>query len=528
MGKRKEILYMNDRFCGQSLDATTCSQLEVLLRLDEEDGFVEELKHLIYELTPSEVDIILESKSTEFVELKRGLLENIQTTGIAYMYFAKKLILGDSVGLGKTVEVWGLCNLIESTLAKEGQPFKFLFLTGKSLIPQARRSAVTFTGKYVDQLYGEAGDIKKFRKNNPEELEHSIVGAHSLLTSIHFQEYLREYMQDYGYFPFDLIVIDESGDILTNTNTQIYKSGSFLVENCDRVILLNATSFEKELRQFYAQLSFVDPTFLPTKTDFASTYEVQSYNGRYSEFSGKYKNQEKFRDLIAYRYLARTRKGIGATMTNCSAEVIVSDLSKEQKKLLELVSMPLMVYDCPSYFPMSDVPTNTETTPKLADLLRLLLTDLRDVGPVLVYARYKEAQYCAQQILESKGIRTEVMNGDTSNKTREDLINTFKLGDLDVLITSVQKGLDFGNCNYCIFLDYDPNPNKMVQFEGRMTRSFDIINKHVYVLISRGKELKSFKNILSDRAQASDLFAGSDFSCILSILLDEENLKKLK
>ena len=91
----------------------------------------------------------------------------------------------------------------------------------------------------------------------------------------------------------------------------------------------------------------------------------------------------------------------------------------------------------------------------------------------------------------------------------------------------MQKALNFGNCNHCVFYSYDSNPNKMVQFEGRMTRTYNIVDKHVILLISKGQELSNFKNMIADRAQASDVFAGSDFSCVLSILLNDNKLSKL-
>ena len=61
-----------------------------------------------------------------------------------------------------------------------------------------------------------------------------------------------------------------------------------------------------------------------------------------------------------------------------------------------------------------------------------------------------------------------------------------------------------------------------------MTREYNIIDKHVYLLISRGSELIRFKSAIADKAKASDMFAGSDFSCVMSLLLSEETLKKLK
>ena len=61
-----------------------------------------------------------------------------------------------------------------------------------------------------------------------------------------------------------------------------------------------------------------------------------------------------------------------------------------------------------------------------------------------------------------------------------------------------------------------------------MTRERDIIGKHVYGLVSKGKELSTLKKTVADRAQASDIFAGSDYSCVLSLLLDDEKLKSIK
>ena len=532
--KKREVVYENGRYKGMLLDSETCQKLEALRRLDDEKGYVEDLQSIIYDLSASDVDLIRLNRSNDFVDLsKRGKLKNIQTIGVAYMYFAKRLILGDSVGMGKTVEVCGLCNLLESVYTKRQESFRFLLLTGKTLIHETCNKMIKFTGNYVQEVYGEADNVKRFITENEDDIYNSVVGAHSLVNSTLFQDYIRNFIDTKGYSPFDLVIIDEAGDILTNSGTKTYTNAKYLTEITDRIILLNATSFEKNLDQFYNQLSFVDDTLLPTKTEFSETYKVKTWDafrGYPTYKKGAYKNQENFKQLVGYRYLARTRKSSGAKMSNCSAEVITSDLSSEQKNLLKMVSIPSMVYDCPSYFNSVgyNIPTDVNTTPKMKDLIDLLTNRLANEQSVLVYSRYKEAQFAIKRLLDEYGISCEVMNGDTPQKTRNEYINSFKLGDFKVLVTNVQKGLDFGDCNHCIFYDYDTNPNNMVQFEGRMTRSYDIIDKHVYLLISRGNELKTFKETVADDAQASDVFAGSDFSCVLSILLDDDKLKNLK
>ena len=86
-------------------------------------------------------------------------------------------------------------------------------------------------------------------------------------------------------------------------------------------------------------------------------------------------------------------------------------------------------------------------------------------------------------------------------------------------MTNVQRGLNFGDCNCCIFYSYDPNPSKMIQFEGRTTRSFDIIGKRVYVLCSEGKERNRLDEVVSQRAKATTEMSSTDLSVIMDILL---------
>lgn len=524
MGRRKELVYYNGNLKGKYLTDKDCQILDNLIKLSENNGCVTDLKHVIYELSSAEVEQVKETKTSEFIDKRVGELKDVQTLGVAFMYFSKRMVLGDSVGLGKTVEVCGLCNLINQKRVKEGYAFRFLYLTEKNLIEQTRGEMIKFTGEYVELLRGEKKYVKKFAEENDPELKYSVVGTHSLINSVDFQEYMRSYKALYGCNPFDALFIDESA-IIGNMSTKTYANAKHLADDFDWVVVMNATPFETNLRTFYAQLNFCDETLLPVKTVFQKLYEETKFNTfkGYSEFSGKYKNADIFKSQVRYRYFARTRKGIGAVMKDCTADVIVTPISSIQRELLKKTSMPQMVYDCPSYFDDTIV-MDSQSTPKIGALLDLLNGKLRNENSIIIYSRYIESQKGIVEALDREGISCEVMNGETPLDVRNNLVTKFKMGDFKVLVTNVQKGLNFGHCNCCIFYSYDPNPNKMVQFEGRMTRSHDIIGKSVYLLISKGKELNRFKKVVADRAQASDLFAGSDFSCVLSLLLSEDKL----
>ena len=415
MAKKKEVVYYNGRLCGKYLNEETCKKLEKLMKIDEEGGCVSDLKHIIYDLPPSLVEQIRTFGNSDNIDLKEypGTLENHQTVGVAYMYFAERLLLGDSVGTGKTVEVCGLYNLLKQVYWNELKDFRVLILTNKNIVPQVRDEMIKFTGEYFYTLYGEKDKVNAFVKENYTEVYHSVVGSHSLVNSVPFQEYIRGFNIDTGSIPFDLLVIDESGDILKNSNTATYRNAQFLSKFFDRIVLLNATPFEKELRAFYSQLSFLDETFLPTKTAFQKKYEVYNYYGPYPTFSGKYKNEDEFRRLVSYRYLARTRKFLGAKMEGCTAEKVIVPLSKDQKWLLGKTSIPQMVYDCPSYFNMG-IDTTVETTPKLKALVRLVTRDLKSAESILIFSRYKEAHRCMQSVLSDYGVDAYIMNGDSS------------------------------------------------------------------------------------------------------------------
>ena len=518
MGRKRELVYYNNRLKGKYLTDKDCRILDNLLHVSETNGCVKDLKNVIYDLSDEEVELIKATKSSSMIDKKVGELTDTQTVGVAYMYFARKMVLGDSVGMGKTVQICGLCNMLTHVSNQNGVPFRFLYLTEKNLVEQTRDELIRFTGEYVDIVRGEKKYVQKFASENDGILHHSIVAPHSIINSVEFQEYMRESREVYGCNLFDAIFIDESA-IVGNTSTKTYNNAKHLVSDFDWVIVMNATPFETNLRTFYAQLNLCDDSLLPAKYIFEKLYEEKTYYGSYPKFSGKYKNAHIFREQVKYRYLARTRKSTGAVMEGCSANLLKVPLSPIQKELLKKTSMPQMVYDCPNYFDDS-LAVDRYNVPKIGAVLDLLNNELASEKSVLIYCRYKYAQKGIEEALLDMGVSCNVMNGDTPIDEKNNIISMFKRGDFRVLITNVQKGLNFGNCNVCIFYSFDPNPNKMVQFEGRTTRSENIINKHSYLLVSEGRELSKLKE-LKNKAEASDSFAGSDYSCVLMLLLDK-------
>lgn len=527
MGRRKEVKYYGNHLIGDYLTERQAQMLLKLQQVSEGQGGIEELRHMADELTDEQVDEIIEARDSDVVapeDRKQGTLTDLQTVGVSFMYVSKRMILGDSVGMGKTVQVSSLIKYLTMKAEEKGFSFNVLYLTEKNLTRQSTRELIKFSGLYFEELGGEKDKILKFSQRN-ELMSVNVCGNHSLMSHPLFHAWCDQYEDYYGYFPFDMIVVDESGSVLTNDKTTKFKSGRLLADKADYVILMNAGSFENALDKFRAQLDFVDPTFLFTKTEFQRRYQELDWSFGRPQFRGKYKNAEDFREKIALRYLKRTREGQGAQMIGCTAELIEVGTSKIQKQILRKSSMPQMALDCPSYWG-DHIEYNAENVPKAGALLDLLNGKLKGVEQVLIYTTLKEPHKHLKRFLEANGFKSEIMNGSTPINVRNEIIDAFKRKDIRILITNVQRGLNFGACNHCIFYNYDGNPNNMVQFEGRITRDFNIVDKHVYMIVTRGDEKRKLLSEISRRAEASSEFAGRDFSMVLDLLKEHANKKK--
>ena len=527
MAKAKEVNYCNDRYCGKMTE-TECDILEQLIELDAQNGCVPDLKRSIYNLDDSAVADLIDDYemfggSMHNYELKYGELRDEQTVGVCFMYWANRCILGDSVGMGKTVQTAGLMNLFKKQYKDAGKTFRYLVVTEKNLSVQLREEMVKFTGEFVALIPdGEQKTINKFVTLNPydEELKYNVVGTHALLTTKGFIQWLEQCRTMGEGFPFDCLIVDESS-VLGGTKTQVVEGFKAISKYVKHIYFLNATPFETKLGIFYNQINLLDPSLLPTKTNFEKEYCIMDYRGMYPKATGKYKNQAHFKRLIGYRYFARTRRDKGAKMSDCNGKILLSPLSKIQKEWLEKSQLHRMVYDCPSHIDPS-IEFNSENVPKLGSLNELLADECADAETIIIFVPYKEAQRCLSTWLSNKGYSNRVLNGDTPNEDRGNIIKGFKNKEFRVLITSVQRGLNFGDCNNCIFYSFDPNPSKMIQFEGRITRSFDIVGKNIFILCSLGPEYKRLNEFVRERAKATADFTNTDLSVILSILLGGE------
>ena len=497
------------------------NRAQSILDLVDNVESVPDLKHAIYELTNRDVDLLKSSAEVyekvngtlkgyvpPIVKRKLGKLLDYQTKGVAFMYLSQHCLLGDETGMGKTVQIAGLINFLKQEYKKKGKSFRYLFLGEKAGVQQLADKLIKFTNEYVGMLESsEKRIVDKYLKTNRDERYYSLVAGHSLLEN-------PDFLVDCARRPFDMIVFDESAK-LKNRMTQIYEAAKALFPKHKYVIELNATPLEVSVWDFYNQLALLDNDYLPCITHFQKEFCEYDYSmGVLNRTFKGYKNENHFRKAIKLRYLARKRKDEGAVYENNQSYMLMIPLSKEQKSLHNKTTLHQLTDDYPS-----DVDRylefNLQTTPKASALLWLIKSLDIKKEKMLVYCQYKHCQDKLKEMIEREGYNVAILNGDTGKRDRAEIISGFNGDSYDVLLTNVQRCLDLNSCVNSVFYTIDRNPQKMVQFEGRVVRDFDVKGKRVYMLIAQGREQKYIEEVLKVRVNASTSFATMGDSMVL-------------
>lgn len=489
---------------------------------------VENLRHCIYDLTDEEItDLVAMGERGVVTNLSKqykvGTLRDEQTIGVAFMYFAKAALLGDDVGLGKTVQVAGLLNILQAAKnQKYGKyvPLNYLFLTESTSVMEIRRKLLRFTGRYNYLLVdGTQGSVHRYisRLAKPDfnwDLGYAAVGTHSLLHSTEFMSFCATHT-------FDIVIYDESSSARNATgSSSMYRNLQLLLSKCDYKVLLNATPVEVALRDLYNQFKLLDANYLPTLRDFEALFCKKTKIGCRYVIEG-FKNLDVFKRATTLRYMARTRKQLGANYTDNKAHLFILDLAPIQKQLQKRTSLYQQLYDFPPSI-MFDVDDILPNNPKIWTTLAILHNFDLKKEKVMIYCNYVACQASLKKTLEEYGYSVEIMNGSTSAKQREKILNAFHNGVVNILLTNTRRSLDLQDCDHCIIYTIDTSPAKTVQVEGRLTRDFDVCGKNIYVLCMAGRELKTLYGVVQQRAVVSEKATTENNSLYISLLLRDD------
>lgn len=524
----KEVKYFNGTYYQGNLSDNNAQAICDLL---DGNTCVTDLRHVITDLPYHVIQDVIDRYETDenamgFVKEGTfpvdktkypGTLRDEQTIGVAFMYLNGSCLLGDEVGLGKTVQVAGFMNVVRQEFAARGKHFSALFLSEKTSVEQIRSKLIQFTGEFVGLLHsGEQPVMQKFAATRDAGSDYSVVATHAALSSNIFLESIAKH-------PFDVLIIDETA-ILRNKGTSTYYNAQALTSLFKHIIALNATPVELTPTDIYNQLDIVDPTLLPARSEFESTFCKKKRTNMYKTDIIGYKNEDIFRKAVSLRYLARTRADLGGAYEDNEYKIVVAPLSSQQKTLMKKTSLHQMCSDYPTGVSRR-IPYNADTCGKVKVLLDLLAECDTKLNKTLVYVKYKECQAELKAMIEAKGYSCAVINGEVSGKKRGKIIEDANSGMYDVVLTNIYRAYDLPNFVNCIFYTVDSNPQNMVQFEGRITRDVDVIGKRVFLIFSEGIEMDVLKR-LQDRISASRAFTTTGRSLVSDAIVNRDSVDR--
>ena len=449
---------------------------------------------------------IIKSEGIEYTQYI-GELKDYQTVGTAFMYLSPRSILGDGVGLGKTVEVAALLNLLK----ERGELTRFLIAVESSALAQIHYELMRFTGMNIILLPSESERMRNVITSTDWGLVDGVVIKHSALRSDVLSKWLALYLDQKGKSKiFNTFILDESS-VVKNVETKIYKYTLNICNIVDRVHFLNATTFETSIMDIYNQVDMLNDTILPKRWRIEREYCKFGRKSYWVKENGKpvmkfarqlegYKNQQKFKESLKLVYFGRSKKDVGLERPH-TYKVYEVEPTNEQSLAMAKGYRYMEVLNCPSLIPEAKVPFDVEHVPKLKRIIQLVENEFYD-NKIMIYCYYIDAQRKIADELMKIGKTPVIINGEDSDDERWEKMKEFNKGSADVLITNVKKSLNLYGGDVCIFYTVETNPAKMEQIRGRIDRNVDDSIKTYVILVYRGTdEYKFLTKVVRQRAQ---------------------------
>jgi superfamily II DNA or RNA helicase len=186
----------------------------------------------------------------------RGLLDRmdyqLRPAEQALRNLRPRILIGDAVGLGKTLEI----GILLAELIRRGRGERILVVTPRAVLEQFQQEL--WTRFAVPLIRLDSAGIQKVRRTLPASrnpfsyYQRVIVSVDTLKNPVHYRHHLRQHR-------WDVVVIDECHN-LVNRGTQNNALARLLAEQTDALILASATPHNGKPESFAELVNLLDPT----------------------------------------------------------------------------------------------------------------------------------------------------------------------------------------------------------------------------------------------------------------------------
>lgn len=490
--------------------------------------------------------ILVDNASEKGLTIPKITLRKAQLKPVAMSYVNPRFFIGDKPGLGKTVMSAACVALYQKQARKKGEvPGKVLVVTDTSHVKGFAREWQQFGIPLLDLSGGKANIVRQLKKYSLNEFDGVILNWDSIKTNSFVEFYARHHKV------FEMAVFDETSKLL-NLQSTLYQMTDLLVNHykggIPRVVFLNGSSFEKNIFDFYGQFNILKPKLIPSKTflekhfviregrpEVRTDYLEKSYmqvkhSLMYTGEIVDYKNQDILREKLKYFYIARSKSDYSAdipehnyklhllTMTRKQAQAI------SQNRSISVINSPATANPC--------APMTRKELPKLDFILEYIPKVIEDRPIIYVYNI--EAQKAVKEALEELGYHCAIINGEQTIKERDDLIDRFNSGELQILIFNIRKAINLPTSDRIIFWDIPTMPQQTSQIIGRIDRNnYERAKFYDFLCYLNSPEMENMVRLAYFRETQASAFTGQQEHVYktlqqqLSYYLSEENLEKV-
>lgn len=436
-----------------------------------------------------------------------------QEVGSQFLVGEKCGIIGDEVGLGKTIQALGAIN----ELLQEKLISKILIVMPASLKYQWQDEISKFT-PYSSFIV--EGTAKKREKQYTEFInstdEIMIVGYETLRIDINIVKEM----------PFDCVVLDEAhkiGNRKTKTHDAIMQLQS------EYRFALTGTPMQNKPQEIFGLMSWIDKGVFGGVTNFNKRHILvgEKYGKQWVELGYRYLDE--IREKVSPKMLRRLKKEVAPDLPDIIETVVRVDMNKPQKTLYEAINedIQLLQAEIKDYYEnqsdedknkhkrhpkedamlgylymqqaLSDHPLlllqgdskmvnkykplikNCKTSPKLEALIEQVGIFLEQDSKIVIFSRYvRMLVFIREKLMSHYDEDAYMIHGDISAKERNEQLKDFRTNpnrNIMLLSDAGNAGLNIEFSDILINYDSPWSLSSRVQRNGRIHRISSTFDK---------------------------------------------------
>lgn len=447
-------------------------------------------------------------------------LRPYQTEGFIWLsqlaHWGVGACLADDMGLGKTVQALAVI------LARADQG-PTLVVAPVSVCRNWEKEAFKFAPTLTSIIFTGSTENRK------EILEQ--VGKYDLLICSY--GLLQQEIELFKEKKYATIVLDEAQSI---KNHQTKRAKAAFELQGDFKIITTGTPIENHLGELWSLFNFINPGFLGSIQDFQDryAYPIEKLNNK--------ERKQQLKKLISPFILRRKKNEVLDDLPEKTEITLTVQLSEQERAFYEALRLNALKNLEGAQAPASDIRFQilAEITrlrraccnPRLVTkdvhiesaklkLFEEVVDELLENGhKALVFSQYIEHLSILKELLDSKNISYQYLDGSTPPLKRQESVDAFQRGDGDLFLISLKAGgtgLNLTAADYVIHMDPWWNPAVEDQASDRTHRIGQKRPVTVYRLVTENTIEEKILALHHDKRDLADsLLEGTESSSRLS------------